>query len=175
VSPENERARDAGLLEDDLEESKLEPTFRDPAGHLHLTETHALRRVQPAAVEETLAFLKSPLRASLEDSGELIASKIAEPGAHACVVAGELWLKHPRIDPISYPWEWTTGQWRVAADLTLGIAKKATNAGWALKDATPLNIVFAGARPVLVDVLSLERRDPGSSVWLAYGQFVCPW
>jgi SAM-dependent methyltransferase len=44
--------------------------------------------------------------------------------------------------------------------------------GWALKDATPLNIVFAGGRPVLVDVLSLERRDPHSSVWLAYGQFV---
>jgi len=172
VSRETEKAWDAGLLEDDSGESALEPTFRDPAGHLYLTETHALRRVQPAAVEETLAFLKSPLRASLEDSGELIASRIAEPGAHACMVAGELWLEHPRIDPISYPWEWTTGQWRAAAELTLRIARKATDAGWALKDATPLNIVFAGARPVLVDVLSLERRDPQSSVWLAYGQFV---
>jgi SAM-dependent methyltransferase len=41
-----------------------------------------------------------------------------------------------------------------------------------LKDATPLNIVFSGARPILVDVLSLKRRDAKSSVWLAYGQFV---
>jgi len=28
------------------------------------------------------------------------------------------------------------------------------------------------AAAVLVDVLSFERRDPHSSVWLAYGQFV---
>ena len=172
MSHETERAWDAHLLEADLEDSAREPTFRDPAGHLHLTETLALRRVRPAAVEETLAFLGSRLRASLERRGELISSKIAEPGVHACVESGELWLEHPRIDPISYPWEWTTGQWRAAAELTLGIARKATDAGWALKDATPLNIVFAGARPVLVDVLSLERRDPKSSVWLAYGQFV---
>lgn len=172
MSGETEKAWDAGLLEVDSGESALEPTFRDPAGHLHLTETHALRRVRPVAVEETLAFLKSPLLASLEKGGELIASKIAEPGAHGCVVDGEFWLEHPRIDPISYPWEWTTGQWRAAAELTLGIARKATDAGWALKDATPLNIVFAGMRPVLVDVLSLERRDPHSCVWLAYGQFV---
>ena len=177
MSREIEKALDAGLLEDDvlregLGESELEPTFRDPAGRLQLMETHALRWISPAAAEETLAFLKSPLRAALEGSGELIASKVAEPGAHACVVAGELWLEHPRIDPISYPWEWSTGQWRAAAELTLRIARKATDAGWTLKDATPLNIVFAGARPVLVDVLSLERRDRHSSVWLAYGQFV---
>ena len=85
---------------------------------------------------------------------------------------GELWLEHPRIDPISYPWEWTTGQWRSAAELTLRLADQAIDAGWTLKDATPLNILFKGTRPVLVDVLSFERRDPYSSVWLAYGQFV---
>jgi SAM-dependent methyltransferase len=81
-------------------------------------------------------------------------------------------LQHPRIDPISYPWEWTIAQWRSAAELTLRIAGEAIDAGWTLKDATPLNILFVGARPILVDVLSLERRDPRSSVWLAYGQFV---
>jgi SAM-dependent methyltransferase len=172
VSREIEKSRDGGLLEDDLGEGKLEATFRDPAGRLQLTATRALRWISPAAVDETLAFLKSPLRASLEGSGELIASKVAEPGAHVCVGPGEFWLEHPRIDPISYPWEWCTAQWRAAAELTLGIARKATDAGWMLKDATPLNVVFAGARPVLVDVLSLERRDPHSSVWLAYGQFV---
>jgi SAM-dependent methyltransferase len=172
VSRKSEKTWDGGLREDDLVEGAVEATFRDPAGHLHLTATHALRRISRVAVEETLAFLESPLRASLEGSGELIASKVAAPGMHSCVGPGEFWLEHPRIDPISYPWEWTTGQWRAAAELTLGIARKATDAGWALKDATPLNVVFAGARPVLVDVLSLERRDPHSSVWLAYGQFV---
>jgi SAM-dependent methyltransferase len=152
-------------------------TFRDPAGQLKLTRAHALRRIHPGAVEETLAFLNSPLRAALERSGDLIPSEIAqsgivESGPALAELPGELWLQHPRIDPISYPWEWTTAQWRSAAELTLRIASQAIDAGWMLKDATPLNILFAGARPVLVDVLSLERRDPNSATWLAYGQFV---
>ena len=151
---------------------ELDPTFRDPAGQLRLVASHALRRISPAAVEETRAFLGSPLREELERGGDLIATEIADPGTDPCVSAGELWLQHPRINPIGYPWEWTPAQWTAAAELTLRVAARAIEAGWILKDATPLNIVFAGPRPVLVDVLSLERRDPYSAIWLAYGQFV---
>ncbi len=147
-------------------------TFRDPAGQLRLTARCALRRIHPAAEKATLEFLASPLRASLEKSGDLIPSKIASAAEHACIAPGELWLEHPRVEPISYPWEWTAPQWRAAAELTLRIASEAISSGWTLKDATPLNVLFAGARPVLVDVLSFERRDPCSTVWLAYGQFV---
>lgn len=151
---------------------EFEPTFRDPAGRLRLTPHRALRQIHPAAAEATLAYLASPLRTALEKSGHLVATTIAGSAAHSGVASGELWLEHPRIDPISYPWEWTPAQWRAAAELTLRIAREAVRAGWTLKDATPLNIVFDGPRPVLVDVLSFERRDPGSTVWLAYGQFV---
>ena len=160
---------DSGTLSRDKE---LELTFRDPAGELRLAAGCALRRIRPSATEETRAFLASPLRRSLEQSGDLIPSRIAEPGSHPSIASGELWLEHPRLDPISYPWEWTTAQWRVAAELTLRVASQAIDAGWTLKDATPLNILFAGPRPILVDVLSFERRDPHSTVWLAYGQFV---
>jgi SAM-dependent methyltransferase len=171
--------RQTDCREPHLRQSKgfetLEPTFRDPAGQLQLTETHALRRIYPAAVAETLSFLGSPLRASLERSGDLIATEIESSAfdfAHAAERTEDLWLRHPRIDPITYPWEWTTAQWRASAELTLRVADQAIDAGWTLKDATPLNILFVDARPVLVDVLSLERRDPHSSLWLAYGQFV---
>jgi len=147
-------------------------TFRDPAGQLQLTAQHALRHIHPSAIDDTLAFLSSPLRSALEQSGDLIQSEIASFGRDSSVVPGELWLEHPRVEPITYPWEWTPAQWRAAAELTLRVASQAIDAGWTLKDATPLNILFVGARPILVDVLSFERRDPGSKVWLAYGQFV---
>ncbi|MGH9598406.1 MAG: class I SAM-dependent methyltransferase [Terracidiphilus sp.] len=166
----------AGVAEQDVlalsDAGELEPTFRDPAGELRLTPLCALRRIRAAAAEETCAFLASPLRAALERSGDLIASEVADSAMHPGVSAGELWLRHPRVDPIGYPWEWAPAQWRAAAELTLRIADQAIRAGWTLKDATPLNVLFIGGRPVLVDVLSLERRDPHSSVWLAYGQFV---
>jgi SAM-dependent methyltransferase len=150
-------------------------TFRDPSGQLQLTPTHALRRVHPGAASEAQAFLASPLRATLEDRGDLIPTEIvSDPPCESDISeSGQaLWLRHPRVNPISYPWEWTSAQWRSAAELTLRIANQAVDAGWALKDATPLNILFQGARPILVDVLSFERRDPHASVWLAYGQFV---
>jgi len=147
-------------------------TFRDPAGQLHLTADDAIRRIRPEAAEEVRAFLVSPLRRELESSGDLIPSKIADPSKDSENDPGELWLRHPRIDPISYPWEWTPAQWRAAAELTLRLAGKAIDAGWTLKDATPLNVLFSGSRPVFVDVLSFEPSDPHSTVWLAYGQFV---
>jgi len=141
-------------------------TFRDPAGQLYLTPTHAVRRIHPGAAQDTLAFLTSPLRAALEQSGDLIESKkIGEE-------RDEIWLEHPRVDPISYPWEWCAAQWLAAAEVTLRVADQALDAGWTLKDATPLNIVFRGTTPVLVDVLSFERSKPTASTWPAYGQFV---
>jgi SAM-dependent methyltransferase len=85
---------------------------------------------------------------------------------------GSLLLEHERIFFPSYPWEWTPGQWRGAAELTLDLCEEAVEAGYILKDATPLNVLFRGAEPVFVDVLSFERRDETSPVWMAYAQFV---
>jgi SAM-dependent methyltransferase len=158
----------------------FEPTFRDPAGQLMLMENCALRRVRPAATTEAKSFLDSKLRAQLEASGDLVSSEtiageIAASPSGAVATSDEqggFWLRHPRIDPINYPWEWTPAQWKAAAELTLRIAGQAIDAGWTLKDATPLNVVFNGACPVFVDVLSFEPRNKHSTVWLAYGQFV---
>jgi SAM-dependent methyltransferase len=131
-----------------------------------------MRRVRPAAAAEAKRFLDSALSAQLEASGDLVMSEVVASEITAPAADGGFWLRHPRIDPISYPWEWTPSQWRAAAELTLSIAGKAIDAGWTLKDATPLNVVFRGARPVFVDVLSFEPRNQHSTVWLAYGQFV---
>jgi SAM-dependent methyltransferase len=140
-------------------------TFRDPAGTLTISEQQVLRYVRPAYEGEARTFLESRLRQKLEASGEIAASEIVSG-------EGELCLRHPLIWFTTYPWEWTQGQWRAAAELTLRLEEEALRAGWTLKDATPLNILFEGTKPVLVDVLSFEQRDLKSPVWLAYGQFV---
>jgi len=46
----------------------------------------------------------------------------------------------------------------------------ALTAGMTLKDASAFNIAFEGARPVMIDVLSFERREPDAP-WVAYRQF----
>jgi SAM-dependent methyltransferase len=56
--------------------------------------------------------------------------------------------------------------------LTLDLAESGLEDGLGLKDATPFNVLFDGPRPVFVDWLSFERRDPHDPTWLAYAQFV---
>ena len=141
------------------------PTFRDPAGSLVLSERHAIRSVYPAARSGVLDFLQTPLCRRLQARGDMVETVVEEDGAG-------LRLLHPRIPIPTYPWEWTPSQWLAAAELTLAVCEEALGEGWILKDATPLNIVFVGAKPVLVDVLSFEPLKRGSSLWLAYGQYV---
>jgi len=141
------------------------PTFRDPAGSLSLEDHRAVRSIHPAARDAALEFIRSPFYLQAVERGDMVASVVEESPV-------ALRLIHPRVPIPTYPWEWTQSQWLAAAELTITLCQKALADGWILKDATPLNILFIGTRPVLVDVLSFERRDTGSSIWLAYGQYI---
>lgn len=142
-------------------------TFRDPAGSLRMENDRVLRIVRPGFAAATEEFLSSSLARELIASGALI-----ETSALGFLPDGSLELEHRRVEFPSYPWEWSASQWSDAALLTLDICDKLLDHGLILKDATPLNILFCGVRPVLVDLLSIEPRDPGSPLWIAYGQFV---
>jgi SAM-dependent methyltransferase len=144
------------------------PTFRDPAGSLTLQDEFAVRVIREEAAAQVSAFLQSALRERLERLGEMVATEVVADDAGTSA----LQLRHPRVPFITYPWEWTPGQWLAAAQLTLALCEEALQDGWILKDATPLNILFVGPRPVLVDVLSFERHKPGDAIWLAYGQYM---
>ncbi len=82
-----------------------------------------------------------------------------------------LWLSHDRIPFVAYPHEWPSELLYAAGKLTLSLARDALDAGLALKDATPYNVVFEGCRPIFVDILSFERRDPLDPSWKPYSQF----
>jgi SAM-dependent methyltransferase len=141
-------------------------TFRDPAGSLRISGDQVLRTVNPRYAAESLRFLQSDLARRWTDDGHLIPTQILSSQPDQ-----PLLLEHPRVFFPSYPWEWTPGQWVAAGELTLELCSQLLHQGWILKDATPLNILFDGPRPVFVDVLSIERRDPASPLWTAYGQF----
>jgi hypothetical protein len=159
-------------------------TFRDPAGALSFEGELAVRTIAPSSRADVLDFLQSPLCQAMQQRGDLISAEIDDSGP-------QLILRHPKVPIPSYPWEWAPSQWLAAAELTLNLCDQAIVAGWILKDATPLNVLFIGPRPIFVDILSFERRkldrrksdrdperratvgrDPSSSLWLAYAQYV---
>lgn len=72
----------------------------------------------------------------------------------------------------SYPYEWPNEMLLAAGDLTMELAEAALEESYGLKDATPYNVLFEGPRPVFVDILSFEKRDPRDPTWLPYAQFL---
>lgn len=141
-------------------------TFRDPAGSVRVVGDRVHRKVRTACADAALRFLQSPAAQQWVAQGELIETRFVVHDPDECL------LEHPRVAFPSYPWEWTPSAWIAAAHLTLDLCEGLLEHNLILKDATPLNILFRGTQPVLVDVLSIDQRDPASPLWLAYGQFV---
>ena len=155
-------------------------TFRDPAGWVEVHPDAVYRFLQPAAQAEILEFISSPMAAELVCSGKLVATEILslEAARQSGIIdsgsedAGFAVLRHPRIPFLSFPWEWCPAQWFAAAKLTLELNRDLLAEGWILKDATPLNVLFQGSRPVFVDVASVARADLTKPIWYAYSQFI---
>ena len=81
-------------------------------------------------------------------------------------------VEHEKLRFPSFPYEWAPEMLCAAGRLTLDLAEELLAEGFGLKDATPYNVLFRGAQPVFVDVLSFERRDRGDATWLPYAQFI---
>jgi ribosomal protein L11 methylase PrmA len=74
------------------------------------------------------------------------------------------------VDFISYPYEWSFGQLRDAALLTLELQERALARGFTLRDASAYNVQFVAGRPLFIDTLSFEPREEGAP-WAGYRQF----
>lgn len=131
-------------------------SFRDPESRVVHEGDRVLRELSPRAREDYEAFAASPLAGD----GRIVGTR-ALPGGR---------LEHDRISFVSYPYEWTFGMLKAAALLQLALLDDAIGHGLSLKDATPYNVQFDGARPVFIDVGSFEPLR-GDEPWVAYRQF----
>ncbi len=158
-------------------------SFRDPSGSLFLSRNRAIRYVRADAAGDLLDFLVTKTAAARIGRGELIGARrldsvmaqalLTERGvpAEAAADPDGVYLEHDRVWFPSYPYEWPSEMLHAAAELTLGLAVDCLEEGFCLKDATPYNVLFQGTRPLFVDWLSFEKRDPADPLWLASAQF----
>lgn len=141
-------------------------SFRDPGGRLYRDGDHILREIYPQQTKAVSDWLASDLACRWMAQRRMVPTSILQMGSGGPVV-----LEHERIFFPSYPWEWSPSQWMDAASLTLDLCEEAVDHGYILKDATPLNVLFSGSNAIFVDVLSFEKRDPNSPLWIAFAQF----
>ena len=163
-------------------DGSVSASFRDPGGRVYIFPEHVFRSVSTAATPTFREFLNTHAARQLTEAGKLIETaeiatkdtpladsalfKESSEDAPACV------FEHDRVWFPSYVYEWPPEMLHSAAMLTLEVAELCLLEGFGLKDATPYNILFRGARPVFIDVLSFERRRAGDYLWLPYAQFL---
>lgn len=146
---------------------RLGSSFRDADGFV-FEDRGRIRRQINRVYEPTYARLKSSgFYTRLHQKGWLIPHRelsAASPHGEGLV------LEPDQLEVITHPFEWSFGQLRDAALLTLNLQRAALADGFSLKDANAGNIQFHGGRPVLIDTLSFEIYAEGRP-WPGYRQF----
>ncbi len=148
----------------------LPSSFRDPSGFVYRGGDGVLyRQVNPSYATTYRALVESGLLARLHEDGHLISHD--EMSLDFAATDDAAFVLRPKPVPfVSYPYEWSFGQLKDAALLTLDIAEIAFLHGMTLKDASAYNVQFRGTAPVFIDTLSFEPYEEGAP-WIAYGQF----
>jgi SAM-dependent methyltransferase len=146
----------------------LDPgSFRDPESRVFYAGDAVYRALSPEGLDDFEALERSEL---LEDP-RIVATERVENGSAAVLTKRTAAvLKHERIPFVSYPYEWTFSMLKDAALLQLDLLLAALDRDLILKDSSPYNVQFRGARPVFVDVGSFERLRDGEP-WVGYRQF----
>ncbi len=79
-------------------------------------------------------------------------------------------LEHPKLELITYPFEWTFSALKAAALLHLDLQLMGLNHGVSFRDASAYNIQFIGSKPIFIDHLSFQPYSEGE-YWLGQKQF----
>lgn len=152
-----------------MAQSETHPgSFRDPAGYIFTKGSTLYRAVTKAGKADYDQLMESGLYEALTSAGLMVPHKEV-----SVKLAGQPVYKviqPERIPFISYPYEWSFGQLKDAALLTLAIQKLALKHGMILKDASSYNVQFVGRGPVFIDTLSFKPYEPGEA-WEGYRQF----
>ena len=159
-------------------------SFRDPAGRLVSVDGRIIRIISKSYVSDVNAILASTTVQRFAGVGRFVRTDVLD-GSEAEGLLEEtkvmglfdrtdvgMVVEHNRLWFPAFPYEWPPEMLYEAGCLSLDLAEGLLTEGFGLKDATPYNILFRGPEPVFVDLLSLERRDPGDPTWLPYAQFV---
>ena len=147
--------------------NKLNASFRDPAGFIFTSsQGEILRQINQIGAEEFDLMHSSGLYDTL------VKKKFLIPHQEVDNVYADAYktIKPERLPFISYPYEWSFGQLKDAALLTLYIQKAALKKGMSLKDSSAYNVQFVSGKPVFIDTLSFEVYEEGKP-WVAYKQF----
>ena len=153
-------------------------SFKDPSGRVYRLDepggNRFVRGVTAEAAATVERLLSEPFFQRLVDGGDVVKTAVLprdDPAAGR--VTGMGWaaaVEHEAVEFVTWPYEWPFSMLKDAALLQLKLLDTSVRNGWMLKDATPFNVQWMGARPVFTDVPSFDPWTDGD-YWRGYRQF----
>src|SRR5437870_2973955 len=131
-------------------------SFRDPESRVFYSGGEVYRALSEDGLADFEALVASGL---LDDPRVIGTERAADAPAAAAPLTSDVAavLRHEPVPFVSYPYEWTFSMLKDAALLQLDLLLAALEHGLVLKDSSPYNVQFRGARPVFIDIGAFER------------------
>ncbi|GGB88184.1 nodulation protein NoeA [Novosphingobium endophyticum] len=146
-------------------------SYRDPAGRVVIKDGRVFRAVFEAGRDTFEAALAAGVIDRSIDRTQLLSMQEIDPEALASMEPSPCHLlEHPRLDFVSYPYEWCFSALKSAALLHLDFHLDLLADGFTLSDATAYNLQFKGTKPVFIDHLSIVPYVEGEP-WVPQRQF----
>ncbi len=148
-------------------------SFRDRSARVIVDRGEVFRTLDQEAAAVWDEVRRSQFFSTLTRQGKLVETREATENEQRSLSLGPdvgRVLHHSRVPCITYPYEWSFGMLKDAALLQLEVLAEALREGFILKDATPYNVQFIGAKSVFIDIGSFVKLEPGEP-WSAYQQF----
>ena len=146
-------------------------SFRDPSGRVLHHDSRILRAIYESGAPTYEAARDAGVLDRAIDRGRLLpADPVDAASLNGLAPGARHWLEHPRLDFVSYPYEWTFSALKAAAVHHLDFQVELLADGFTLSDATAYNIQFRGTKPVFIDHLSIVPYEEGSA-WAGQRQF----
>ena len=152
-------------------------SFRDPSGRVYRVFGERgeaiVRGLRRDAAGRMAKLLAEPFFRELVAGGHVVETALldaSDPYARPVVAVGwDAAVRHDAVPFVTWPYEWPFSMLRDAALLQLRLLETSVTNGWTLKDATPFNVQWRGARPTFVDAPSFVPWD--GRYWQGYRQF----
>lgn len=150
---------------------KIASSFRDPKGHVYQLGDKIFRTISSDGIHDYQASRDSGILDELVELNLLIPyTEVTDTKLTNLPYIPEKILSHPKLNFISYPYEWPFLVLKAAALVHLEIQLRSIEKNIVLSDASAYNIQFQGTRPVFIDHLSFRPYKNGE-FWLAHSQF----
>ncbi len=128
-------------------------SFRDGRGRVFLRDRRVFRALAESGRADWEALRDSPVWQRLQAQRMVVktwdAPHVSSPQPAASVI------EHEPLEFHSYPYEWPFAWLRRAGLLCVDLLEQLVPEGFVLADGTARNLAFDGARPYLLDVLSI--------------------